>query len=294
MALKEVSLTEYGQLFPNPPTCFDTAKFAEINAMRAEEVRCLTGHGLGIIIGRKNDGVWHAPFSAPYASVSGDGDHNRFASDLIEATEGRLMLTLPPPIYGSKAAGEAFLPLAKSVTEDYNYHYDLRNYPDYEAHLSPMARRNFHKAMKTAFTLEKTDDISGVYGLIAEHHKALGYRMAMTEADIRRTTEAVEMDFFKINLGDTLAGAAIYYRTAPGTKQLINWGDNLDLRHLRVMQFMAYSIFGFYHENGFHTIDMGPASTDGVKNEGLISFKLSLGCVETKKLTLRFSSNFEG
>lgn len=286
MALKEVTPEEYARLFADVPTCFDTAKFAEINRMRAGQIRCLTGHGLGIIVGLKDDGMWHAPFSAPYASVSGAGDYDRFAADLVRETGGRLVLTLPALIYGSEAAEKVFRPLAREIIEDYNYHYDLRLFDDYEAHLSQMARRNFHRSMKSAFLLEKTDDISGVYALIADHHRRLGYHMAMTEADVRRTTEAVEMDFFKVFLGDKTAGAAIYYRTAPGVAQLINWGDNLELRSLRVMPFMAHSIFGFYHSLGFHIIDMGPSSTDGIKNEGLVNFKLSLGCTETAKVTL--------
>jgi hypothetical protein len=284
--LSQLSFAEYAAKFPNQRTAFDSAAFAELNAPLANSVRCLTDGDVGIIVGER-DGRWLAPFSAPYASISGSGDLAAFAEKVIAAVGGKFRFILPPPIYGCDDWLEALRSHANHIVTDYNYHYDLNDFADFEQHLDSAARRNLHRALKARFELELTDDIKTAYALMAEHHRQLGYHMAMPLDRVIATTKVIDTDFFFVRRGSEIVAAAMYDHSAPGIVQLINWGDKLELRNLRTMNFMSYAIFRHYAERGdIHTIDLGPASTDGIKNEGLVRFKLALGCHETPKHTL--------
>ena len=82
--------------------------------------------------------------------------------------------------------------------------------------------------------------------------------------------------------------AAMIYHVAHEIVQVIYWGDLPQARHARAMNHLAWRIFGWYAHNrpDIRIIDIGPASSDGIRNEGLCQFKLSLGCVETIRPTL--------
>lgn len=267
-------------------TVFDSPQFTLLNANKARLVRTFRAHGSALTAGLR-DGLWRAPFSAPFASITGAGDTAAFARFFSESTGGKFAVTLPPAaVYGGLESVEAIRAVAARIVTDFNYHYDLARFDEYETHLADAARRNHRRAMAGGFRLEKTDDIDGVYNFIARHHSELGYRMAMTAHDVRITASVLPVDFFYVrDASNTVVGAAIYYRTAPGVAQLINWGDDLTRRRERITNFMAYAIFGYYKQLDFKTIDLGPASTDGIRNEGLIRFKLSLGAEETPKFT---------
>ncbi len=284
--LEELTYTDYARKYADVRTAFDTAAFAQLNAPLADEVHCYSNGELGIIMGLR-DGMWLAPFSAPYASVSGDGDMSAFAEQLLGQKTSGCRFILPPPIYGCEKWQQELETRATKVVSDFNYHYDLNNFDEFEHRLDSAARRNFRRAIKAGFTLEKTDDIEAAYAVMAEHHRQLGYRMAMPLERVLATSKIIETDFFFVRYKGEIAAAAMYDHSAKGIVQLINWGDDLQLRQMRTMNFMSYAIFRYYAERGdIHTIDLGPASTDGVKNEGLVRFKLALGCIETPKLTI--------
>jgi hypothetical protein len=284
--LELLPFSDYAALFNAAPTAFDSADFAQLNAPLAEQVQCLSNGELGIIMGLRNE-MWLAPFSAPYASVCGDGDMAAFADSLLAHFSNRCRFILPPPIYGCSKWQQTLVNRATSIVTDFNYHYDLNLFGEFEKHLDSAARRNFNRAIKVGFSLEKTNDIETAYEVMAQHHRQLGYHMAMPLNRVIATSKIIDTDFFFVRLNEEIAAAAMYDHSAPGIVQLINWGDDLNLRHLRTMNFMAYAIFRYYAERGdIHTIDLGPASTDGIKNEGLVRFKLALGCIETPKLTI--------
>lgn len=278
------------------PTVFDTVGFAQLNSARAAEVVYIGDGRLGAVLGRKADGRWHAPFSAPYAMVSVSGgdsacadDYRRFAERLARFADDGLSLTPPPAFYRPGDVEYWLAALAEmgcTRVDDINFHYDLNNYSAYTEHLEPAARRNTRRALSAGFTLLTDFDPGEAYDIIAAHHAALGYRMAMSRDDVLRTAPLVNADFFGVMLGDRPVAAAIYYTTAPGIAQLINWGDNLDTRHLRTANFMAHAIFGHYSGLAYRFVDLGPASVDGVHNQGLVNFKRGLGATDSPRANL--------
>lgn len=290
--VREVTADDYRRLFATMPTVFDTVDFALLNAAKCRRVAFVEGGGCGMVLGLGDDGVWRAPFSAPYASMTGAGDAASFLDGLLAFTGGRLALTLPPPIYGGGAFAEALAARGLVSLHEYNYHYDLSHFADFEAGLSSLARRNLRRARRNDFSLSLTSDLDAVYAFIAEHHRRLGYRMAMALEQVRDTLRVVPADLFVLTLDGAVAAAGIFFHTAPGVVQLINWGDDTSLRDLRTMNFMAWAVLQHYAADGVtRIVDLGPASTDGVKNDGLVRFKLSLGCTESLKPRLLGSNN---
>lgn len=267
-------------------TVFDDPRFAILNGNKAEQVRIFRSAGCSLTGGLRSN-MWRVPYSAPFASICGDGDKKAFAGAFAHITERRFSVTLPPAeVYGGHDDIAAMQEFAVKTIVDFNYHYDLERFDNYEKHLSEASRRNHRRALRGGFRLAVTDDIAGVYAFIAAHHERLGYRMAMSRHDVEITATLLPIDFFYVyDANNRVVGAAIYYRTAPGIAQLINWGDDVDRRSERISNYMAYAIFAHYKQLGFSTVDLGPASTDGIRNEGLCRFKAGLGAIESPKLT---------
>lgn len=284
--VKEISLDEYQRCF-EPPTVFDSAAFIRLNAHKVSRVAVVSGHGLALPIGYDADsGLWRAPFSAPFAMPAGGGDYAAFAHDLLSFCEGRVQLVTPPPFHVGVPEWINVLDNEELTRVDnYSYHYPLERLDSMKSYMSTNMRRNYNSAMRQGFSLRLTNDVDAVYNFIANHHKQLGYHMAMTLQQVRDTTQVADIDFFECVLDGQVVGAAFFYHVAPGVTQLINWGDALDMRDKHITAFLLYSIFEHYRSRGILIVDLGPASVDGVKNEGLVRFKLSAGCIETVKPT---------
>lgn len=291
MSVELIDIEHFDWRGYNTPSVFDSEAFIRLNAAKVRRVVVAEGDGLAQILGETDGGIFRAPFSAPFSMpLRGENaDYRAFAQQLFAACRGRLELTPAPVFHRDVPAWTAALdslPLVR--TDDFNYHIPVERLAETQAYMSKMARRNLRRAMSVGFELRMTRDIEGVYGFLAEHHRALGYHMAMTCQGVCDTAAILPVDFFEVMLDCRRAAAAIFYRVAPGIVQLINWGDALDLRGYRTSSFMAHAIFAYYAALGdINIIDLGPASTDGVRNEPLIAFKLGLGAVETCKPTYR-------
>lgn len=288
--MQQLSPKDYARRFA-PSTCFDSVDFAALNAHKVDgRVAYLADDGLGLILGRDNAGTWLAPWSAPYATASGQGDWANFASKLAKFTHGNAQFVLPSAIYGREDFTRALESRADGTVIDYNYHYELANFSNFSDGLSRASRKLWHQAMRAGFVLEKTDDVDAVYSLFTRHHQALGYRLAMSLEAVKSTARIIDIDFFVVRQQQTqaVAAAAMVYHSAPGIVQVILWCDALDMRHLRPMNFINWAVLDYYAADGTtRIVDLGPASVDGVKNQGLVNFKLGMGCIETPKLTVK-------
>lgn len=294
MELQELTYGQYAALFANSaPTVFDRPDFVDLNAHYMHRVVYLAGDGLGIALGQNVPGDrWRSPFSAPYATVCGRGDMEAFAAALRRwtAKEGAEFVC-PPYIYGMDAWREALTTQGIVVARSRNYHFDLDNFENRRHFMTPSARNNLNRAMRQGFEMERTDDLPLVYNFIAEHHRQLGYRMAMTLDDVWRTCLILPVELFRFTLDGRTVGATIYYRTAPGIAQLINCGDDLSLRKLHPMTFMTEAALAYYHERGFRYVDLGPVMLNGTVNQGLDSFKRSMGFTPSDKHTILFPAH---
>lgn len=293
MSVKFVGLQDFDWRDYEAPSVFDCAGFTHLNSYKVKRVLVAAGHGLAQILGETEDGCLNAPFSAPYAmplrALGKHHDYRSFAAAVVDASQGHIELT-PAPAFHTDADAwtDALDRLELRRIDNFNYHLTTADITSGQLNMSKMACRNLKRALSVGFELRMTHDAPAVYDFLAEHHRALGYRMAMSRQAVCDTAAVVPVDFFEVMLGGERVAAAIYYRVAPDIVQLINWGDALAMRQHRTSSFLAHAIFAHYAADG-HTriIDLGPASTDGIRNESLITFKLGLGAIETVKPTYR-------
>jgi lipid II:glycine glycyltransferase (peptidoglycan interpeptide bridge formation enzyme) len=86
------------------------------------------------------------------------------------------------------------------------------------------------------------------------------------------------MDFFTVNKEQTTIGAAVVFHVAPRIVQVVYWGDLPAYSEYKTMNFLSYSLFNYYQNQGIKIIDIGPSTENSIPNHGLCEFKESIGC----------------
>lgn len=309
--IRRVTPKEYGNLFSHPLHVFNTAEFNELNRAKCDDVHYLviSDEGgkvrFGLILGERGE-MLKSPFSAPFGGIETRGNSQRIGhyvdavKDIQEYGRNlgrKIILTLPPTLYDNNAsviASQLQSALTCGATleySDYNYHYPLDSFDTFVSNLDIKVRQKFLASGRQGFEFEYHPSgdaaaVAEIYSIILANHTALGYPVHMSLDDIIRTSAVVPMDFFMLRKeGRGVAGAMVYH-TAADIVQLIYWGDMLEYRSLRPMNYFAYMILGYYHEQGKKAFDLGPSSSDGIPSLGLCDFKSGLGCILTPKITL--------
>lgn len=302
MIVRIVGEAEFFSAFPDSPDVFSSQAFTDVNIGRAEAVRFFVGFDegkpvAGIILGLR-DGAWHCPFSAPFGQIiwrsAPSLEHiYDFVSELADMLAGReISITLPPAFYNPQALTPAYGILANFARKtywDFNYHYPLEHFPDFEARLDRAARKNFHRAKEQGFVFEATSDIARCYAVIKANRDSKGYPLAMSLGQVEATVRPlgpVEADFFVMSRQGKDVAAAMAYHVAEGIVQIVYWGDAPGFSAMRPMNILPYHIFGHYYECGERIVDVGPSSSRGIPSVGLCRFKRSIGCELSLKPTM--------
>lgn len=295
MKIIETDISAIDNTPATTPTVYDSIGFCALNACRADRTAAFaavddSGRVMASQILGLRDGVWRAPFSAPFSAPriaphASDDTAARFYTALRRHTGLPLKIVLPPPPYMPPIP----CPDGARVVDDANFHYDMARFADYEHWLSRSGRYSHHRGMKTDWQFTRTDDIARAYAVIEANRRAMGYPLAMSlEQVIATVSGPVEADFFLLSHDGRDMAAAMIYRVTPQAMQVIYWGDLPEARPLRAMNHLAWRVMQWYATNRpeIHTVDIGPSSADGVRNEGLCAFKLSIGCTETIRPTI--------
>ena len=294
MILREIELNDFDRIFPVAPVVYASGRFNALNATKADRVVALAAFDgerpvAGQIFGLR-DGIWRAPFSAPFSCITSCTSEvcDRFYALAAEHLDAPLRLVWPSATYPVDAPPAA----ATRLFDDANFHYPMHRFDDFESHLSRSGRYSHHRSQKHPFQFAKTDDAARAYRIIDENRRAMGYPLAMSLAQVVDTVGIVPADFFVMSLDGVDIAAAMLFRVTARIMQLIYWGDIPAARHTRPMNRLAWEIFRWYAINRpeIETIDIGPASSDGIINRGLADFKLSIGCVQTSRPTLQLKT----
>lgn len=299
MITRNLSPQEYRATFPSPRSAYSSVDFALLNRHKAEAVSFTAVYDsaslqpvAGIIAGLRS-GVWLAPFSAPFATIDFNtpvniGDALDVISELSDHFgPGELRITLEPEFYTSLSLSHLRLAATNLATRniaEYNYHYPLDKIDSYNDTLTPAARRNLAKALRSGLSFTQVSSPARPYPLIKAHYAAKGYTLHLGSDEIEATAEIVPTDYFVVTDpdGNDIAGAVIH-TPAQGVAQLIYWSDKEGAGGMRPMNFLAYSLCSHYARRGYRIFDFGPASTGGIPASGLCRFKESVGCQLTAK-----------
>lgn len=306
MTLHEISSTDYLRLFPKSQVVYNTPAFTELNASKVKRVIRLmfeSDHGkpvLGLTVGETADGMFKAPFSAPFACFDFNKHHGAStfidAFILLRSTYPNLQITLPPAVYSAVNASMLYLAAitagAVPVWTDWNYHIDLCSFEpgEFDRILDAQSRRKLMLAKREHFKFQNCD-ILHAYEIVKRNHESRGYPMRMSAKLLDDTTSVngpISADSFSMTdkNGRDIAAAIIYKNVSEMTAQLIYWGNDQAADGAHPMNLLAASIAELLKAANYKIFDIGPSSEGGKPNLGLCRFKESIGCRCTVKPTL--------
>lgn len=292
MKLIELSPAEYAEAFPAPLTPYGSVDFNMLNASKVDSLIFVAMidtkqvYRLGMILGRRDTGIF-CPFSAPFGELSYNKPQKletvcEFFDLLIKryGNDYTLTVTLPPSFYmpdmQPKTLGALKKLRLRSYHDDYNYHYLLSNFREFQSQLDGNARNHLNRALRENFIFVKAS-LADAYAVISQNREERGYPLRMTLQQLIDTSKLITIDSFTLNLENRPVAAAIVYRLNQKIAQVIYWGHLGQYSELRPMNLLAREVFGHYHSLDYEIVDLGPSSSNGILDLGLATFKESLG-----------------
>lgn len=302
MQIKNLTPDEFASIF-HAAHVFNTVAFAQLNSDKVERVHYLSFDDpktcFGIVLGESN-GVLRSPFSAPFGGFLEKGTHGlermeKAVDALVDYAKElslRLQITLQPMVYDETRLSMWVNVMMRKMQlhhTDLNYHFDISRMPNYGSVINRSARKLLNQALRQNFCLRNldsgnSDDVARAYNVISSNRKERGFPLRMTFEQVWQTvSRVVTADFFVLEHEGCDVAAAQIFHVADGIAQVVYWGDIRQYAKLRPMNYLAYSLFGYYADNGLRILDIGPSTEDGIPNYGLCEFKESIGCSVTMK-----------
>ena len=298
MEILEVTPTIFDTAFPKPIQIFNTGAFSELNSSRFEKVYYLlftdTKTRLGIILGLQEN-VLKSPFSAPFGGfeyVSSDVKLYQIDAALKRlfdwaTSEGFVGITIIPPPYfyqedfTAKISNCFYRAGFETQNVELNYHFQTALLSDsYLQTIWYNAKKNLKKAFAARLHFEKLESNQGeqAYTIIAQNRSERGFPLRLSYAQLVATSKVIVIDFFVVKKESQIIGSAIVYHVAPSIVRVVYWGDLPSYSDYKTMNFLSYSVFKHYKEEGIKFIDIGHSTVDSIPNHGLCEFKESIGC----------------
>lgn len=295
--LRNVGAEEYEKFFPTDPNPFVSDQFISLNAHKVDRIVRLVQDAdkvqLGLIAGIK-DNVLLAPFSAPFGGFHHKGKSiytsviESFVSDLqsfaIHSGIKEIRITLPPDMYCNRTNAKLTNVLMRKGFQtgipDITNHIDLKRFKNVFTHNSSRTYYNqaFNKGLSFAETNIESDK-KAIYDLIVENRIRYDRPIHMSFEDVLNTANLFPTDFFKIvNADQEIIAGAMMYRFHKDIVYALLWGDDLKGRSDRAMDFLVFNLWSHYKAAGFHYIDLGISTVEGIPNEGLLRFKETHEC----------------
>ena len=307
MEINRVTAQEYELLFPAPISVFNSVAFSELNKEKCVDIHYLVFHDrkprLGLVVGEKEDRLC-VPFSATYGGFSFNNQVSSQHYDdacvalkaFAESYNKPLYFTPAPSIYNITDHTKTVSALIRAGGEicclDFNQHFELARFKDYENHLDSKNRNMVRKSLTLGlscyhYSNDETALIKA-YEIIRTNHLERNYPIRMTLQNILDTIKIIPADVFIVNdsEGHNIA-SAIIFQTTKDIFQVVYWGNIAQYAHLKSMNFMSYKIFEHYYTQGLNILDIGISTERGVPNYGLCEFKENIGCCATIKYSLK-------
>lgn len=308
MEINRITAKEYQQLFPAPTSVFNSVAFSELNKEKCLDVHYLvfrdTKNRLGIVLGEREDSI-NVPFSATYGGFSFNSiiacqHYDEACMALREYAQkiGKpLYITLAPPIYNvtdNTKTFEALMRAGATVESiEYNQHFELARFADYENVLDSKIKNKLRNALNGGLNFihlnsKNETDVARAYQVIRVNHIERGNPLHMSLQNVLDTIKVIPADFFVVEDGEGHdVAAAMIFHTTKDIYQIVYWGDVPEYSHLRSMNFLSYKIFEYYYSKGIKILDIGISTENGVPNYGLCEFKENIGCYATIKYSLK-------
>ncbi len=307
-SLRSIDAKEYNYFFPNDPNPFISERFIDLNAHKVDRIVRLVQESdkvqIGLIAGIK-DNVLRSHFSAPFGGFHCKGENiytsvvESFIQDLIvfAQTENikEMDITLPPDIYCPRSNTKIVNALSrfgfKMQLPDITNCVDLRKFNNVYTHNA--SRTYYNQALNKGLTFaEATSTLEKeyIYKIIVENRARMGRPIFMKLDDILITSTIFPTDFFKVlNAAGEITAGAILYRPHKEIVYALFWGDAIEGRSDRAMDFLILNLWIYYKAAGFTYIDLGISTEAGNPNEGLLRFKETHECTSSLRYTFTWT-----
>lgn len=310
MKILDIERNEYDRRLGNISYGYMKSEFCEYNKAKTDKVKYLLfceedKERFVAVFGSKGRELL-LPFSAPFSMIGSIKKetkicHYREALEALKvyAYEGGykvIEMTFPPLFYDEREINywinAGLLVGGKIGKIDLNYAIDFETVEkrSYLNLLSRNAKKNLRIAKEkgNVFLICQTEDeFQTAYDIIRQNREEKGYPLKMRYDQVRWTKDLLNGKFFVIRNQDKNLASAIVFEPAPNVAQVIYWGDVPDVSEYKPVNYLAEQLVMFYMSKGYHYLDVGPSTEQGVPNYGLCDFKESIGCEVTAKITMK-------
>lgn len=308
--LIEVTAKEFKQYFRLDPHPFISEQFIELNSWKVDKIVRLVNDNdtfsIGLVAGIK-EGRLLSPFSAPFGGFHYRSEHiyvseiESFLIGLQKYAETndlkQIHLSLPPLIYQKSFNAKIVNTLIRLGYEmllpeitcwvDLGIFYDRFSYK--------MSRQNYNTALKHQLTfknIHNIEDKNNVFNLVLENRILFGRPIHMTFDELIKTSDLWPIDFFGVyNSGGQMVASAIFYQFTNSIVYGAFWGDNVEGRLLKSMDFLSFNLWSYYKSLGYKFIDLSISTEMGIPNESLLWFKEVHECTSSLRFCFKYTSN---
>lgn len=305
MELYAVDQVEYDRVVQNARYVYNELWFHDINKDKADSLYYLLfkskKYKFAIIAGVVN-GVMKFPYSAPFSifeRLNSDItiEDMEKALDLLEdfcrhRKIQKILFRLPPVFYDetyiSKFQNCFLRKNYEMVYIDLNYQYFIRDMDEFHSGLKRNARKNLRIAEEQNYNLiycETWEQKKRAYDIIGINRRNKGFPLRMSWEAVNETIMKMRHDFFLLYLDGEAVAAAIIFKVCDEVCQVVYWGDIDGYSDKKPMNYLSCHLYEYYYKEGIRVLDIGPSTEEGIPNYGLCSFKESIGCEVSSKVT---------
>lgn len=207
----------------------------------------------------------------------------------------KLTYKLPPELYNSDnnnyLLNTMFNKGWKVNNIDLNYHLNIISEDYFRKKLSSSKKRELNRITRenTTFTrVTEHDEIRSAYEVIKANRESQGYPMTMSWEALYSLYKAMPNDvyFFNLKSDNLIFASSICLKINEDHMYVFYWGENPEFRKLSPIVKLAEQLYLFCVKEAFKTLDIGISTENSSINQGLIDFKINIGCELTKKISI--------
>ena len=256
-----------------------------------------------------NESEWRSPVTGAFSSLSGlkslsfselEIFINAISDFLFNVKKATIISWRTPPLYyhsllNHKVHNVLFRSGWRTANSDLNFHIPISDYSTFRTNLAGSKRKELNKISRSETHFETVDSASEmlkVYDVIKANRQAQGYPMTMSFEELLSLKETIKSDliFAALKRDNNILAAAIHMNIDLTTRYVFYWGEHPDFRHESPVVKLCEHLYIESSKDGYHYLDIGISTVSSVPNEGLINFKMGIGCQMSNKYTFTIST----
>lgn len=178
----------------------------------------------------------------------------------------------------------------KVVVAETNQHLVIR-----EEKFSQIIRNNERKKLNQSsaanYMYKKLEfsELDAVYTLVSETRSRRGFPVTMSLTELRASFNVMPDQYVLFGLFDeeTLIAASVSIMVTNDILYNFYHADKVEYRRRSPLVMLLDNIYQYCQLNKIKVLDLGISTNQGKLNEGLYKFKENLGCIDSKKLTVK-------